>query len=554
MSRTRAQEAGNLLRAARDSLSTGSFESALEVSQRIIRDYPGAPGSGEALGIAAEALMALGRPAGAAEAASRIISLLPATHPALPRMSTLAAGAYWEIGEEAQALAALRGFPSGSTEETRLQADSIMRGLLPGMDRQDLEEAVEEFPTGNPLWGILATELASTLYQAGESLEATIWAEEALSLPLLGDREREIAQGVVEGRLEEVLGHPYILGAILPRSEGSPGLLQFGEWVYEGIQVALEEYKDRVRRPVLLEVLDDEGNPLGGRAAVETLEELGALAAVGPITQDVLEEAADARAGTFPILSPFSYLPPEEATDVFSLSGPDPGGARLVAHTAWDLGLASVAVVRPETQEARVNAQAFREEYEALGGFVPREIVFDSGGTFFHPQFLEVEAILPDGLFLPLTPQDIQLLAPQVTFYGLDTLGIQLLGTSGWAEEAVVRDVDSRHTDGVIAATIRLTQEETDAYRRFREAYESFFQKTLRSQAPAFGYDAASLLLSALESGPRNSRELVAALEEIRDLPGATGSLSVDRGWVIREPLLIRIQDHELIYITRRYD
>ena len=117
-----------------------------------------------------------------------------------------------------------------------------------------------------------------------------------------------------------------------------------------------------------------------------------------------------------------------------------------------------------------------------------------------------------------------------------------------------MQNVDSRHTDGVIAATIRLTQEETDAYRRFREAYETFFQKTLRSQAPAFGYDAASLVLSALESGPRNSRELVAALEEIRDLPGATGSLSVDRGWVIREPLLVRIQDHELIYITRRYD
>jgi ABC-type branched-subunit amino acid transport system substrate-binding protein len=553
MSRSRVREATILLGDARDSLDAGSFRAALEASQGIIRDYPGAPGSGEALSIAAEALTALGRPAGAAEAASLLIPLLRTAHPALPRMSALAAGAYWEIGEVAEALAALRSFPSQSMEEIRAQADSIMRGLLPGMTRQDLEESAADFPPTNPLRGILAAELASTLYQAGESEQAVVWAETALSQPL-GARETEIAQGVIDGRLEEVLGHPYVLGAILPRSEASPGLLQFGEWVHEGIQVALEEYRDRVRRPVQLEVLDDEGSPPGGRAAIQTLEGLGALATLGPITQDVLEDAADARVGTFPILSPFSYLPPEEVRDVFSLSGPDPGGARLVARTAWDLGLATVAVVRPETREARVNAQAFREEYEALGGLVPREIVFDSGGTFFQPQFLEVEAILPDGLFLPLTPQDIQLLAPQVTFYGLDTLGVQLLGTSGWAEEAVVRDVESRHTDGVIAATIRLTQEETEPYRRFREAYETFFQKTLRSQAPAFGYDAASLILSALESGPRNSQELVAALEEIRDLPGATGSLSVDRGWVTREPLLVRIQDHELIYITRRYD
>jgi ABC-type branched-subunit amino acid transport system substrate-binding protein len=196
---------------------------------------------------------------------------------------------------------------------------------------------------------------------------------------------------------------------------------------------------------------------------------------------------------------------------------------------------------------------AFQEEFEALGGIVPRDIVYDSGGTFFQPQFAEVEALLPDGLFLPLTPQDIQLLAPQVTFYGLDTLGIQLLGTSGWTEETVVRDVDSRHTDGVVAVTTRLTQDETEAFQHFRDAYEAVFQKTLRSQVPAYGYDAASLLLTALSSGPRNSEELVLAIEEIRDLPGATGNLSVDRGWVTREALLVRIQDHELIYITRRY-
>ena len=141
-----------------------------------------------------------------------------------------------------------------------------------------------------------------------------------------------------------------------------------------------------------------------------------------------------------------------------------------------------------------------------------------------------------------------------MTFFGLDTLGIQLLGSSGWTEEAVVRDVDSRHTDGVVAVTTRLTQDETEAFRHFRDAYEAFFQKTLRSQVPAFGYDAAAILLRALESGPRNPEELVSAIEGIRELPGATGNLSVDRGWVTREPLLVRIQDHELIYITRRYD
>ena len=213
-----------------------------------------------------------------------------------------------------------------------------------------------------------------------------------------------------------------------------------------------------------------------------------------------------------------------------------------------------MAIVRPATEEARLDALAFQEEFEALGGIVPRDIVFDSGGTFFQPQFQEVEALLPDGLFLPLTPRDIQLLAPQVTFYGVDTLGAQILGTSDWTQDAVVMDVDSRHTDGVIAATTRLTQDDTESFLRFREAYESFFHKTLRSQVPAFGYDAAALIFRALEAGPRNPQELMAAMEEIRDFPGATGMLSIEGGRITRDPLLVRIQDHELIYITRRFN
>ncbi len=109
-----------------------------------------------------------------------------------------------------------------------------------------------------------------------------------------------------------------------------------------------------------------------------------------------------------------------------------------------------------------------------------------------------MEAILPAGMFLPLQPGDIQLFAPQITFYGMDTLGVQILGTSGWTDPAVVQEVDSRHTDGVVAATARLTQDETEAFRHFREAYEAQFHKTLRNDVPAYGYDAAALVLEAL--------------------------------------------------------
>jgi ABC-type branched-subunit amino acid transport system substrate-binding protein len=197
-----------------------------------------------------------------------------------------------------------------------------------------------------------------------------------------------------------------------------------------------------------------------------------------------------------------------------------------------------------------VDGLAFSSVFEEMGGVVPREVVYDSGATFFQGEFEEVESILPDGLFLPTPSEDIQLLAPQFTFYGLDTLGIQVLGTTGWTEDAVLMDVDPRHTDGVIASTTRISQDETPSFQAFRTRYEGLFQKTLRSPVPAYGYDAAALLLHALRGNPRSSGEILRALGAVSDFPGATGHFSIEGGQVVRVPQLVRIQNRELIYIT----
>jgi ABC-type branched-subunit amino acid transport system substrate-binding protein len=384
--------------------------------------------------------------------------------------------------------------------------------------------------------------------------EAARWAREALE-GSLQERERRRAEAVLDGTLEEVLGLPLVLGAVLPRTGASPNLLEYTRWIDEGIEVALERMGGDLRRPVQLEAVDTRGGSVAARASLRSLRSLGALGAIGPVTEEVLVEAMEAREGPFPLISPFASLPPEgDAPGIYSLSGPNPAAARLVARYARDLGLDRVAVLRPGTDEARVDAEIFLREFLDRGGSVPREIVYEPGTTFFEPQFQEVEATLPDGIFLPLSPEDIELLAPQFTFYGMDTLGIQILGTSGWTEEEVVREVETRHTDGVIAATTRPTQDETEARRAFRRAYEEHFQKTLRSDVPAFGHDAAALFLRAFREGPRTSGQLLTALRDIRDFPGATGNLTVEEEWIVREAHLVRLLDRELIYISRRPD
>jgi branched-chain amino acid transport system substrate-binding protein len=540
-----AQEGERILRAARDALRTGAFEEAGQAALEIVEDYPGLEGSSEALEILARSALALNESLEAVEASGRYLALLDAGHPAFGSAVLLNAQSLQAAGDPAGALARLLSLPAGGPSEGR----EFLREVAEGMEVDLLEGVVEGLSPSHPLRGVLATELAVSLFLSGQNDDAERWAEAALDGPLEPGDE-SLARGILAGDLGNILGEPVILGAILPQSGVSPGLLEYGLAVQEGAQVAVEEYRAELRRPVRLEVRDHGGDLDADFASVQELEAMGVVGIIGPLTQEFLLEAALARSIELPMVSPFASLAGSDLPGVLSLSGPDPGGAEFVAEYAWDLGLERVVVLRPETGEAGIDAEAFSGAFEELGGIISREIVYDPGATFFQAEFEQVGSLMPDGLFLPLAPEDIQLLAPQFTYYGLDTLGIQLLGTTGWTEDEVVLEVDSRHTDGVIASTTRISQDETEAYAEFRTRYEALFQKSLRSSVPAYGYDAARLLLQALRGNPRDGRELLKAMEEITDFPGATGHLSVVDGRIVRVPQLVRIQDHELIYIT----
>ncbi len=542
-------EAESVLDEARQFLATSSFAEARDAARRVIQHYAGARGSGEALSIQAQAALALGDTGEAIEASAHFLDLLETLHPEFPGAALLYATALAEDGDFSGSLSALLLIPAGASAEVLDPGVELLREVSGSLAIDDLRDLTNAMELGHPFRGVLATELAVSLFLGGEEGEARAWAESALS-GNLHPRERERCSAILEGNLEEVLGQPLTLGAILPRSGVSPGLMEYSDWVLEGIQVAVEEYQGELRRPIRLEVADNQGSPSLTREAVGNLERMDAVGAIGPLNQSLLVEGADARRTGFPLISPFAPLPPEDAEGVLSLSGPDPGGAEVVARYAWDLGLERVVILRPRTQEASLDSRAFQEAFVGFGGIVPREVVYDSGATFFQAEFDEVGSVLPDGLFLPLTAPDIQLLAPQFTYYGLDTLGIQLLGTDEWTDDGVVLEVDSRHTDGVIASTTRQSQDETEAFRRFRLRYEALFQRSLRSEIPAYGYDAAVLILEGLRESPRTSADLLRAMRRIQDFPGATGHLTVEGDRIRRVPQLVRIQDHELIYIS----
>ena len=101
--------------------------------------------------------------------------------------------------------------------------------------------------------------------------------------------------------------------------------------------------------------------------------------------------------------------------------------------------------------------------------------------------------------------EDVEFVAPQVIHYGLDTLAIDILGTSAWTDPRVLETVSVRHTTGVVATAPVGREAGSEGQLRFQEAYEEYFQRSLISSTPAVAPFRTATPLSARRK-PTHSR------------------------------------------------
>lgn len=274
---------------------------------------------------------------------------------------------------------------------------------------------------------------------------------------------------------------------------------------------------------------------------------------VGPLLDRGLEAAVAVRQNGMPIVSPTASRIPGGVDGVYSLAAPDAGSAIALAGHASDAGYRRLAVIHSRELDSDFEAQAFADAYRERGSGQVARFGYDPGQTTFGAVLGEARSFGADALVIAVPDQDVELLAPQITFHGFDTLGVAVLATAPWGESSVLDVVDPRHTSGVVVASPREPEGENEAYRQFQTAYETLHRKTLRSPVPAFGYDAALLVLRAIEQGARSPGEMTEEIERTEDFRGATGRLSVQDGRITRHHTLYEIRDRTLVPTGRTF-
>jgi branched-chain amino acid transport system substrate-binding protein len=411
----------------------------------------------------------------------------------------------------------------------------------------ELEAVTARWSSSHPLRSVFEVERASLLRVAGHPDSARSVAAEALRLdPLPPERER--AEAFESGEIEEEQWRP-IIGAILPLS-GT--LARYGQAAEEGVRLAVEEYNQRHYDQVTLIVRDDRDDWERDGDLVRELEQLGAVAIIGPLRSEGLEEVARRRRDRdLVIVSPTAdenYSFARNTYSVWSTTERVTRGARaLGAFAVRDLQIDRFGVMYPNTREGRDQLAAFADAVRARGAEVVASIAYDDTATTFQEPMTFLGAANPQAIFAPAGSwSSVIQMAPQFSYYGLR--GVQVLGDSDWSEPQVLRLVEPRFVNGTVISTFLDRSSPSVRWPEFVELYERTYRKGLReSMVPALAYDATQLVLEALPWGfPRRSA-IARSFRDIRSLPGATGVFSVEDGAITRRPFLLQFKDGELV-------
>lgn len=364
---------------------------------------------------------------------------------------------------------------------------------------------------------------------------------------------------------EEPTDARFTIGVIAPLA--SPA----GKDMVDGVLVARELHQLKSGERVALVFKDSEGIPVRAvKAAQSLIEDHGVIAIIGALTSaETLPIAALSGAHEVPLIAPtasedgLATLSPY----VFQINAtPGAQGRRIADYAVRESGLRTLATFASRDSYGERIAREFTARAEESGSEViiqtwyepgttdyrgQMERIRDAGLALHPPEILtdEIDSLIlgsirlappppvevdPDtvqpapvhtleGLLIVGGKDDVLLIAPQVTFHLIHS---RLLGSDGWNHHEVARN---SYMDGAVFVAKYSTRSDLVSVHEFLGAFRQRFNRD-QSIAAALGYDAMTAVLTAIERGGTSPGRLQHALENLGEIPGATGKISFSRG------------------------
>ena len=393
----------------------------------------------------------------------------------------------------------------GEDEEAFKVLDGTLRDTTP------LGQAVGD------LRGRLALQLAERFLAEKGTATANPWLNNYERLTDQPDRARyerlRAAYDTFQGQQASLILR---VGVILPLSGQ---LSEVGAGILHGLQLGLREFDGR--RGTRLElVVQDSGDGAQTATAAKTLREQGVDIVVGPLLANSVGDTAEAFDGSNTPILALSNDKSVMGSGVYALNYLPSGQARLAARAAIRQGNRKLAVLAPSTDYGTEALEAFTDEARREGATVTGTAYFDPNATDIGASIRQLtgasatSSTLPfNALLVPAPASKMPLIKAQLSYYGLTSANVMLLGTGLWQNNDLLR-TNSGMRGAVFASAPKVE--------RFEQSYKATFGQEAIPLS-VVGYDTARILTDIAAEKQRTGKPVGELLTRAEGYYGSGG-------------------------------
>jgi len=330
------------------------------------------------------------------------------------------------------------------------------------------------------------------------------------------------------------------IGAILPLTGKAA---QYGQWAKNGFDLATEEINS-LNYPYRLEMIyeDDAGDPKTGVSAFQKMISTDKISVVtGLILSKVaLAVAPIAEQNKIVLLSTSASSDEMRNAGDYIFRNRESGiihGQSMADYVFKKLGIKKAGALYANAENGITYAQAFKEQFQKLGGEIDFYEAFSEGETDFRTQLIKVKNKNLEVLYVPGLVTEIGQILKQAE--ELD-LGIKFL-SSGGAEAPKLIEIAGKAAENLIYTYPAFNPDSlNETVKRFTSKYLEKFG-TKPEFIAANSYDAIKILAEIFKKYGHNSSQIKDGLYGTKNYNGVAGILSFDEYGDVIKPVMLKI-------------
>lgn len=330
----------------------------------------------------------------------------------------------------------------------------------------------------------------------------------------------------------------------------------FGLSSNKGVRLALDEVNAAggvKGKKINLVTLDDQGkNEEAAAATTRLITQSKVVAIIGGVASGRSKAAAPiAQFHKVPFVSPASTNPDVTKVGdyVFRVCFIDPFQGLVMAKFAGEnLKLKKVAILRDVKNDYSVGlANVFSEEFKKMGGEIVADLSYQAGDIDFKAQLTQIRSKNPDGIYVPGYYTEVGLIAQQTRQLGIKA---PLMGGDGWDSDKL-SEIGKEAINGNYYSNHYTTESTDPAVTEFIKKFKAKYNETPDALA-ALGYDAAKILVAAIERAPDLSGKAIRdELAKTKDFAGVTGKISMNENRdAVKSAAVIQVDGNNRKFVT----